>query len=167
MSEYRALSILGMKPGFTVAAASRLNTENSSEFYYWNEFNQMRFTFKYVWNAGMIICHHGFSWCSNQNVLKIYFEYQIQKCNGFEWRAQLARWKHAFSGMESGSFCAGGVNELSAEVVAVNTSVYIPYSESLLNLTEWLPDLQAMFMSFKYFSRYMVQLFENFFFIWA
>lgn len=56
--------------------------------------------------------------------------------HGFEWRVQLARWKHAFSGMESGSFCAGGVNELSAEVAAVNASVQIPYSESLLNLTE-------------------------------
>lgn len=80
MSEYVALSILGMKAGFTVAAASRLNTENSSEFYYWNEFNQTRFTFKYVWNAGVIICHHGFPWCSYLNDLKIHFEYQIQKC---------------------------------------------------------------------------------------
>ena len=48
MSEYVALLISAMKTGFIVAAASRLNNENSFEFYYWNEFSQMRFTFKNV-----------------------------------------------------------------------------------------------------------------------
>lgn len=46
MSEYAALLILAMKTGFTVAAAFRLNPENSFEFCYWNGFNPMRFTFK-------------------------------------------------------------------------------------------------------------------------
>lgn len=64
--------------------------------------------------------------------------------HGFEWRAQVARWKHAFSGMDSGSLFAGGVNELSAEAITVNTSVQTPCSESLLNLIERLTYLQAM-----------------------
>ncbi|XP_014397768.1 PREDICTED: uncharacterized protein LOC106726634 [Myotis brandtii] len=42
-SEYEALLTSAM---MIVAAGSRLNAENSFEFYCWNEFNQMRFTFE-------------------------------------------------------------------------------------------------------------------------
>ena len=61
MSEYATLLILAMMTGFTMAAGSRLNTENSFEFCYWNMFNQMRYTFECVRVVGAAIRHHGFS----------------------------------------------------------------------------------------------------------
>ena len=64
MSEYVTLLILAMMTGFTMAAGSRLNTENSFEFCSWNVFNQTRYTFECVRDVGAVICHHGFSWLS-------------------------------------------------------------------------------------------------------
>lgn len=54
MSEYVALLILAMTAGFTVAADSRFD----AGFYCWNEFNQMRFTFRYVGNSGASLGFH-------------------------------------------------------------------------------------------------------------
>lgn len=106
MSEYVTLLILAMMTASTIAAGSRLNTENSFEFCYWNEFNQMRFTFECMWNVGAVICHHCFSWLSHLDHLKIHCKYQIQKwmvrnaeCNRLgravlflEWNQEVLSW---------------------------------------------------------------------------
>lgn len=71
MCEYGALLTSAVMTEFTMAAGSRLNTENSFEYYYWNEFNQMWFTF--LCDRGAAICHHYLSWSSCLGYLKMYF----------------------------------------------------------------------------------------------